>query len=90
MDRNYADDEAPFAGDPADPGELPPPNPGSDAAVKAGCTCAVLDNGRGDAKLAEARGGFWITAGCPLHAPVHGPLNRRDDIRDEDEGRDWT
>jgi len=40
------------------------PNPGSAAAQKAGCTCAVLDNrhGRG-----LGRGKFYISADCPLH-----------------------
>lgn len=45
------------------------PNPGSDAAVALGCTCPVLDNGRG--RGAYQIGGkwvFWITAGCPLHS----------------------
>lgn len=38
------------------------PNPGSDTALELGCTCPVLDNGRG------RRGPpFWITEGCPLH-----------------------
>jgi hypothetical protein len=44
------------------------PNPGSDAAVAIGCTCPVLDNGRG--RGAYQVGGvwqFWITQGCPLH-----------------------
>lgn len=42
------------------------PNPGSDEAVEKGCTCPVLDNGRGDEKLGNTRG-FWITENCPLH-----------------------
>ncbi len=39
------------------------PNPGSDAALKLGCTCPVMDNhhGRGDSCS------FWISADCPLH-----------------------
>jgi hypothetical protein len=42
------------------------PNPGSDAAIVAGCTCPVIDNayGRGD-----GCGNFWYTDGCPVHAP---------------------
>ncbi len=43
--------------------------PGSDFAVNAGCTCPVLDNGHGDEAAAEARGGFWVNEGCPLHWP---------------------
>ena len=42
------------------------PNPGSDEAIKQGCTCPVLDNGHGSDELGRIRG-FWITEGCPLH-----------------------
>ena len=41
-------------------------NPGGEDAVKCGCTCAVLDNGRGNPELGRIRG-FYITKGCPLH-----------------------
>jgi hypothetical protein len=43
-----------------------PPNPGSAAAQKRGCTCPVLDNGQGDEELGRIRG-FWINSECPLH-----------------------
>ena len=43
------------------------PNPGSDAAVEAGCTCPVMDNGHGVGAYGVP-GQFWINAGCPLHA----------------------
>jgi hypothetical protein len=39
------------------------PPPGSDAALKLGCLCAVLDNGHGK----RTDGLFWITEDCPLH-----------------------
>lgn len=42
------------------------PNPGSDAAVLAGCICARLDNGHGDEELGRLRG-FYYTVGCPVH-----------------------
>ena len=44
------------------------PNPGSDAAIKQGCTCPVLDNchGKGVGRNGEKHG-WWITEGCPLH-----------------------
>lgn len=45
------------------------PPPGSSMAVSRGCTCPVLDNGRG---RGVGNGEFWITDGCPLHAPKHG------------------
>lgn len=40
-----------------------PPNPGSDAAIDAGCTCPVLDNAHGRG----VNGLYWIAANCPLH-----------------------
>lgn len=40
------------------------PNPGSDEAVKQGCTCPVLDNRRG---LGVYGDNFYINADCPLH-----------------------
>lgn len=44
------------------------PNPGSDAAIKQGCTCPVLDNGHGKGVGGNGeKHGWWVTAGCPLH-----------------------
>jgi hypothetical protein len=45
---------------------MSPPNPGSDEAVNQGCTCPVLDNGRG---LGLPGGNFWFSEDCPLHNP---------------------
>lgn len=42
------------------------PNPGSDEALAKGCTCPVIDNGRGHGR---GDGNFWINEGCPLHTP---------------------
>ena len=43
-------------------------NPGSDEAIKQGCTCPVLDNAHGRGIMGGGEElGFWITAGCPLH-----------------------
>jgi hypothetical protein len=39
------------------------PNPGSDEAIKLGCTCPVMDNAHGR----RADGLFWIVADCPVH-----------------------
>jgi hypothetical protein len=49
--------------------EAPVPNPGSDAALKAGCTCPVLDNCHGKGFSWGSGDGpkFWISGGCPLH-----------------------
>lgn len=43
------------------------PNPGSDEALTAECTCPVLDNGHGSQELGDTRG-FWINGDCPLHS----------------------
>lgn len=42
------------------------PNPGSDEAIKLGCTCPVLDNHHGHIGIDNARG-FWVNGDCPLH-----------------------
>ncbi len=48
------------------PGLEKKPNPGSDAAQKMGCNCAVLDNNHG--KFAPwPPDGWWIREGCPIH-----------------------
>lgn len=39
------------------------PMPGSNEALDKGCTCPVLDNGRGRIDWR----GFWINETCPLH-----------------------
>ena len=46
-----------------------PPSPGSAEAVKAGCTCPVLDNHHGTGMPYPDGPRFWITAGCPVHDP---------------------
>ena len=46
------------------------PNPGSARAVDEGCLCAVFDNGRGSGFIVNRELSFWITMGCPLHAPI--------------------
>ena len=44
------------------------PNPGSDAAIKMGCTCPVLDNAHGRGVMGDGeKHGYWITRSCPLH-----------------------
>ena len=42
------------------------PNPGSDEAVDAGCTCPVMDNHKGGGAYGKD-GAFWINAECTLH-----------------------
>lgn len=51
------------------------PNPGSDAALRAGCTCPVLDNAHGKGS-GWGPDTFWVNAACPLHgnpAAHHSP-----------------
>ena len=44
------------------------PNPGSQEARDAGCTCAVLDNNHG--RFAPyPPDGWYITWACPVHDP---------------------
>lgn len=50
------------------------PNPGSDEALLRGCTCPVIDNGRGKGSMGGAKDEsgatlFVYTCGCPVHAP---------------------
>jgi hypothetical protein len=45
------------------------PNPGSDEAIKQGCTCPVLDNAHGKGRMLQP-GVFWMSEGCPLHDPL--------------------
>ncbi len=55
------------------------PNPGSPDAVKAGCTCPIMDNHHGAGiAMPNGRGGldtlFWKSGDCPLHAIQEGPV----------------
>jgi len=43
------------------------PTPGSDKAIANGCTCPVMDNGRGVGFLVDGERQFWVSGGCPLH-----------------------
>ncbi len=45
----------------------PLPNPGSAEAIKAGCSCPILDNRHGKGAYDGKDGQFWINEGCPLH-----------------------
>ena len=51
------------------------PPPGSDAALDAGCLCAILDNchGKGAFDHAGPNGEplYWINGECPLHGTPH-------------------
>lgn len=43
------------------------PNPGSDEALKQGCSCPVLDNAHGLGYMGVP-GHYVMIAGCPLHS----------------------
>ena len=47
------------------------PNPGSSEAKEQGCRCAVMDNNHGKFPPfgTEDDPAWYITEGCPLHAP---------------------
>jgi hypothetical protein len=48
--------------------------PGSPEALKAGCSCAVLDNAYGAGRGGDGkRWGWWISGNCPLHAGPEAP-----------------
>ena len=44
------------------------PNPGSEAAIGMGCTCAVMDNNHGRGfPYQDGKMSFWISDDCPIH-----------------------
>lgn len=47
--------------------------PGSDEARQRGCTCPVLDNGRGIGFVVDGERQFWINGDCPLHGAPTPP-----------------
>lgn len=44
-------------------------SPGSDSAIKAGCTCPIMDNcrGKGAYKKPDGTPVFWYNKECPIH-----------------------
>lgn len=42
--------------------------PGSDHAIKAGCTCPSLDNKKGEGIYIDKKVCFWINIDCPVHS----------------------
>jgi hypothetical protein len=52
------------------------PNPGSKAAIDAGCTCPVFDNGHGHGYLGM-KDVFVYFSDCKLHMPDNN-LNKQD------------
>ena len=45
------------------------PNPGSDKAIKMGCTCPVMDNNHGKGFMYGDKKCFYWNLDCPLHFP---------------------
>jgi len=52
------------------------PNPGSDEAIKLGCTCPVLDNEYGKGFPIDGQTCFWYTSDCPVHS------SKKEDLSD--------
>lgn len=42
------------------------PNPGSDEAIRLGCTCPVMDNGHGKGYMGQ-KNIFVMSGGCSIH-----------------------
>ena len=54
-------------------------NPGSDEAIKLGCTCPVMDNAHGrGAFIEDGQVMFWYSQDCPVH-------NDKTEVRDGEE-----
>lgn len=56
------------------------PNPGSDEAIAAGCTCPVMDNHHGAGVMHDGETVFWFDYDCfdydcPLHGFAEEPQN---------------
>lgn len=54
-------------------------NPGSPAAVRSGCTCAVHDNHHGEGIPDGTTRSWWMDTACPLHGEPESLIaaNRR-------------
>ncbi|MDA0654459.1 MAG: hypothetical protein O2905_05340 [Proteobacteria bacterium] len=62
------------------------PMPGSEAALRRGCTCSAADNARGNGIPRDGKTAFWITKGCPLHDAPRQPPEMKgfaDDFADD-------
>lgn len=60
-------------GDQTQEEEAVKPNPGSNAALDAGCICPVFDNNRGKYPPWPPDG-WWIRGDCPIHGPTDHAL----------------
>ncbi len=49
----------------------PRPRPGSDEALRYGCTCDIRDNNHGQ-RAPYPPNGWYVTGGCPVHDPDNG------------------
>jgi hypothetical protein len=54
------------------------PNPGSKAAINAGCTCPVMDNEYGVGYMGM-EGVYIYSAGCKLHKPDNDLTKQNND-----------
>ena len=58
------------------------PNPGTDEALLMGCLCPVINNNRGRIPPFPPDS-WWLTPGCPLHAPTEPRVRRIETARQE-------
>lgn len=62
-------------------------NPGSEEAVRQGCTCPILDNARGRGAYISAstkKPVFWYDFGCPLHGKDGSLQGEMEDARPDE------
>lgn len=50
-------------------------NPGSEEAIKLGCTCPILDNCHGKGRYCNGEDfGWWISGDCEIHGKVNNDV----------------
>ena len=54
---------------------VPPPNPGSIAALLLGCLCGIFANHEGE-RAPYPPDSWLVTMGCPVHAPGETRVRR--------------
>jgi len=50
------------------------PNPGSDEAIKQGCSCPIIDNDYGVGFTFKGDRMFWMSGDCKLHGFIKHPV----------------
>jgi hypothetical protein len=65
------------------------PNPGTQAAIDAGCICPVLDNEHGEGILMDGKQCFWYTEGCPVHTRKEKGSSRKKQEESKVDPMEW-